>query len=166
MISRVCVICGKSFECYPSDNKVTCSKDCRRERQRKITSARPIQWGEAARARAAARGQTQNLKIGVEAVKKSPIAGRVATNKEAKIWILIDPSKNEIVIRNLLLWARENTELFGKPPGDKSAQQIAAGFKAIAQTMAGKRGAPGKPRGALTYFGWTLKHPPQTPPPD
>lgn len=164
MITRKCVVCGKPFECYPSDNTVTCSKDCRRERQRRITLGRHVQWGEAARARASARGQTENLKMGIEAVKKSPIAGRFETNKEAKIWILIDPSGNEIIVRNLLLWAREHTELFDKPPGDKSAAQIASGFKAIAQTLDGKRGAPGKPRGALSYFGWTLKGPSEKPP--
>lgn len=164
MISRKCVICGKPFDCYPSDNRVTCSKDCRRERQRQIARQRPAQWGQEARSRASARGQTENLKLGTEASKKSPKSGRFETNQEAKVWTLIDPAGNEIVVRNLLLWARGNTDRFGKPPGDKSAKQIAAGIKAIAQTLAGKRGVPGKPRGALTYFGWTLKKLPEEPP--
>lgn len=164
MITRKCVVCGKPFDCYPSDNRVTCSKDCRRERQRRVVKARPIKWGEEAKARASGRGQTANLKLGVSAAQQSPIAGRFETNQEAKIWTLVDPTGNEIVVRNLLLWARENTERFKKPPGDKSARQIASGFKAIAQTLAGKRGAPGKPRGALTYFGWSLKKLPEEPP--
>ena len=67
------------------------------------------------------------------------------------------------MVRNLLLWARGNTERFHKPLGDKSAKQILAGFEAIAQTMRGKRGAPGKPGGAMTYFGWTLKCIPEEP---
>lgn len=107
MITRKCVICGKEFVCYPSDNKITCSKDCRRERQRRVTTAHPVQWGADARARASARGQTPNLKLGVTAAQQSPIAGRFETNREAKIWTLIDPSGNEIVVRNLILWARE-----------------------------------------------------------
>lgn len=164
MITRKCIICGKPFDCYPSDNRVTCSKDCRRERQRRITTSRPVQWSAEARARASARGETANLKLGTAAAKKSPIAGRFETNQEAKIWTLIDPAGNEIVVRNLLLWARNNTDLFGKPPGDHSAAQIASGFKAIARTLEGKRGAPGKQRGALTYFGWTLKNIPEDPP--
>lgn len=164
MITRTCVICGKPFECYPSDNRVTCSKDCRRERQRRIVRQRPVQWGPDARARASARGQTDNLKKGLAAAQASPKAGRFETNQEAKIWTLVDPAGNEIVVRNLLLWARENTERFHKPPGDKSAIQISSGFKAIAQTMRGKRGAPGKPSGAMTYFGWTLKCIPEEPP--
>lgn len=163
MITRTCVICGKPFECYPSDNKVTCSKDCRRERQRRIVSARPVRWSSEAKAKAAARGQTDNLKRGPAAAQKSPIAGRYETNQEAKIWTLVDPTGQEITVRNLLLWARENTEIFGKPSGDRSASQIASGFRAIAQTLVGKRGVPGKPRGAMTYYGWTLKKPPEEP---
>lgn len=164
MITRTCVICGKPFDCYPSDNRVTCSKDCRRERQRRVVLKHPVQWGPEARARASARGYTGNLKMGLAAVKASPKAGRFETNQEAKIWTLIDPVGGEIKVRNLLLWARKNTERFGKPPGDRSAKQIADGFKAIAQTMRGKRGASGKPRGAMTYFGWTLKCVPEEPP--
>lgn len=49
MITRNCVVCGKSFECYPSDKQVTCSKDCRRERQRRIQTGKSIKWSEAAR---------------------------------------------------------------------------------------------------------------------
>lgn len=164
MISRKCVICGKPFDCYPSDNRVTCSKDCWRERQRRIVTARPVQWGSGARAKASARGQTENLKLGSAAAQASPKSGRFETNQGAKIWTLVDPAGNEIVVRNLLMWARGHTELFGKPPGDKSAAQISSGLKAIAQTLAGKRGAPGQARAALTYLGWTLKKPPEEPP--
>ena len=164
MITRKCVICGKPFDCYPSDNRVTCSKDCRRERQRRIVKAHPVKWSKEAKARASGRGQTENLKLGVSSAQHSPVAGRFETNQEAKIWTLVDPAGNEIVARNLLLWARENTDRFQKPPGDKSARQIAAGFRAIAQTLAGNRGVPGKPRGALTYLGWSLKKLPEEPP--
>lgn len=164
MITRKCVICGKPFSCYPSDNRVTCSKDCRRERQRRITTAHPVKWGDEARRRASERGLTENLKLGSAAAQRSPISGRFETNQEAKIWTLVDPAGNEIIVRNLLMWARANLERFGKPPGDKSARQIASGFRAIALTLAGKRGVPGKPRGAMTYLGWTLKSLPEEPP--
>lgn len=165
MITRQCVICGKAFACYPSDNKVTCSNACRRERQRRITTASPVRWSAEARRRASQKGKTGNLLLGAEAAKRSPVAGRYETNQEAKVWTLVDPTGREIVVRNLLLWARDNTALFSKPPGDKSAQQIACGFRAIAQTLKGNRGAPGTRRGALTYFGWTLAGLPQEPPP-
>lgn len=157
MISRTCIICGKQFKCYPSDNTVTCSKDCRRERQRRIRTGRSNKWSAEARERASERGQTANLRMGVPAAQRSPVAGRFETNKAAKIWMLIDPSGDEHIVRNLRNWTREHTDLFDKPPSDKSADQISSGFQAIAQTLTGHRGAPGKPRGVMTYFGWTLK---------
>lgn len=95
MIERKCVICGKPFKCYPSDNKVTCSNACRRERQRRIAKEKPVQWSKAAKARASARGKTANLMLGTSAAQQSPIAGRFETNQEAKIWILIDPAGDE-----------------------------------------------------------------------
>ncbi len=163
MVTRKCVICGKPFEVYPSDNRVTCSHACRCERQRRAVKAHPVQWGDAARQRASARGQTANLKLGGAAAKASPVAGRFETNQEAKVWTLVTPDGQEITVRNLQLWAREHTDLFGKPPGDRSAAQISAGFRAIAQTLAGKRGGPGQPGPSMSYFGWTLKGLPQPP---
>lgn len=164
MITRKCVVCGKPFECYPSDNKVTCSKDCRKERQRRIQTGKAIKWSTSARKKLSDRGRTDNLRMGTAAAQQSPVAGRFETNQEAKIWILVDPSGQEYVVRNLRLWAREHTDLFGKPPGDRSADQITAGFRAIVQTMKGNRGAPGKRRGAMTYKAWTLKSLPEEPP--
>lgn len=159
MIQRKCVICGKPFNCYPSDNKVTCSNACRRERQRRIVKENPVKWGDTAKERLSKKGQTDNLRKGTEAAKRSPIAGRGETNREAKIWVLISPDGREITVRNLRHWARANTELFDKPPGDKSAYQICCGFSAIAQTLKGNRG----PNGPMTYFGWSLKDLPVTP---
>lgn len=162
MIQRKCVICGSLFSCYPSDNKVTCSNACCRERQRRLVKQKPVRWSDAAKARLSQKGQTDNLLKGAEAVKRSPIAGRGETNHEAKIWVLISPDGREITVRNLRHWARSNTELFGKPPGDKSAYQISCGFSAIAQTLKGNRG----PNGPMTYFGWSLKDLPVPPPPE
>lgn len=163
MVTRQCVICGKPFDCYPSANNVTCSRDCRRERQRRQLLKSPVVWSDEARRRQSARGQTPNLQQGTAAAQKSPLAGRYETHKDAKVWMLIDPDGNQIAVRNLLNWARDHTAEFGKPPGDRSAAQIAGGFRAIALTMAGKRGPGCKQRGATTYLGWTLKGPPQAP---
>lgn len=98
--------------------------------------------------------------MAVKAALESPLAGRFETNVSAKRWILISPGGETFVVRNLLKWARENTYRFGKEQSEKSAEQIAKGFGAIAQTMQGRRGVPGKQRGAMTYFGWSLQGPP------
>lgn len=160
---RICPICKKLFPAPPSSNAVTCSKKCSAQWKSIVHKNQSNKWSDESKAKLSARGQTENLKLGSAAARISPISGRFETNQEAKVWTLIDPTGREIVVRNLLLWARKNTALFGKEPGDKSAIQIASGFKAIAQTLTGKRGIPGKASGALTYFGWGLKKPPEEP---
>lgn len=161
---KVCPVCKKLFPDPPSNNRVTCSKSCSAKWRASLREGAPHPWSPDAKGRLSVKGQTDNLKLGTAAAKKSPVAGRFETNQEAKIWTLIDPSGRETTVKNLLLWAREHTELFDKPPGDKSALQIAHGFQAIAATLRGVRGAEGKPRGAMTYFGWTLKRLPEPPP--
>lgn len=156
---RVCPICHELFNAPPSSKKITCSTACSKQWKKITHTGVYNNWGEAARQKKRAEGQTDNLKLGVEAARKSPVAGRFETNQEAKIWHLITPLGEEIVVRNLALWARQNAELFGKESCDRSAQQIAAGFRAIALTMAGKRKHP-----SWTYYGWTLKTFPAYPP--
>lgn len=153
---RVCPVCHKLFPCPPSSNAVTCSKPCSAIWKSWTHKGLQNKWSDEARQRLSAKGRTENLKLGTAAAQQSPIAGRFETNQEAKVWVLIDPTGQEITVRNLNLWARENTDLFGKPEGDHSAQQIASGFRAIAQTLRGKRKTP-----VMTYFGWTLKCPPE-----
>lgn len=155
---KVCPVCGKLFPSPASAKTVTCSKECSSEWKQIIHERVSNKWNEESKRELSERGQTNNLLLGTEAAKKSSIAGRFETNQEAKIWTLVDPSGNETVVRNLSMWARENTERFGKPEGDKSARQIVHGFYAIAQTLKGKRKTP-----AMTYFGWTLKDVPKEP---
>lgn len=155
---KVCPVCRMLFPSPPSDPTVTCSKTCSAAWKSMTHRGVSPHWGDEARARKRAEGQTDNLKLGTAAAMASPIAGRFETNQEAKIWRLVTPTGEELVVRNLTMWARENAELFGKPPGDKSAVQIVHGFYAIAQTLRGKRKYP-----AMTYFGWTLKDVPEVP---
>lgn len=161
---RVCAICRKLFPAPPSATASTCSRRCYQAWCSRLHKGLPgRKWSESEKRRKAEQGRPEGLKLGTAAAQKSPLAGRFATNQEAKCWILIDPSGKEIPVRNLRMWAREHTELFGKPPGDKSANQIARGFMAIAQTLRGSRGTPGKQRGATSYLGWGLKQLPEYP---
>ena len=153
---KVCPVCRKLFPSPASEKTVTCSKECSAEWKRKTHDGVSNKWNEDSKDKKRKQGQTDNLKLGTPAAMASPIAGRFETNQEAKIWTLIDPLGNEILVRNLLMWSRENTEQFGKTEGDKSAKQIADGFRAIALTMRGKRKHP-----SMTYFGWTLKDAPK-----
>lgn len=168
---KVCPVCGRKFFCPPSDKTTTCSAECRAERARRAINNRFANgWnpdtshiGEYAKTHK--EEVLQHQKLAVEAAKKSPISGRFENNRNSKIWILVDPRGNEYKVRNLLLWARENAELFEKQKNnDKDARRISSGFKAIKRTMEGKRGSPGcNQRGSMHYFGWTLKELPSYP---
>lgn len=126
---KVCPVCHKLFASPKSDKTVTCSPECS-SKWRSITHQSVcVKWGEEARNRKRADGQTSNLMLGTAAAQQSPIAGRFETNQEAKVWVLVDPSGNEITVRNLLLWARSHAELFNKPPGDRSAAQISGDLR-------------------------------------
>ena len=153
---RVCPVCHKLFPSPPSSNAITCSAACSSVWKSLTHKGLRVNWSDESRQRLSAKGKTENLKLGTAAAQRAPIAGRFETNQNAKIWTLVDPCGNKITVRNLILWARENTDLFGKPEGDHSAHQIASGFQAIALTMCGKRKTP-----AMSYFGWTLKCPPE-----
>lgn len=169
---RKCVICGKPFRCSPSDNYVTCSKECQSVRAGRALRTR-VEQGDhiyswtperrtTARENPAVAAQRKAAQVlGTQAAQKSPVAGRFETNQNAKVWTLVSPEGKIYQVRNLLLWAREHTDLFDKPPGDRSAQQIRAGFAAIAQTMRGGRGPEKRQRGSMSYLGWTLKELPK-----
>ena len=166
---RICIICGKDFFAYPSDNTVTCSKACQKERMRRITIARwekhpmGVNWADEAKKQgwkdspAVQKAQAEFREKGIEAIKKDPRLGRFETNRMAKVWELIDPDGNKYIVRNLLKWCRENAELFGMPNNDdKAAFNIASGFRAISQTLRGVRKTP-----SMYYKGWTLAAPPR-----
>ena len=152
MITRKCVICGTEFVCYPSDKKVTCGRpECVLENRRRSHKGVSNRWNAESRRKKSAQGMTDNLRAGTPAAKKSPIAGRFETNYNAKLWRVQSPKGKTYEFTNLRLWAREHTALFGKPPGDRSAGQIAQGFYSayMAQRNVGEHHT-------LTYKNWKL----------
>lgn len=168
-ITKPCVICGKLFDSYRSDNRVTCSDACRRQRAAKSSQENPRKWGEEAKRR---RAEDADIKAqmdvlqprGVQAALAIPEGQRGPQNRESKIWILIDPSGNQVPCTNLLDWARNNYRLFEpqtpEDECDKAAQRISSGFRAIANSM---RGAPSCKRSVYHYKGWGLLSLPITP---
>jgi hypothetical protein len=145
---RQCVICGKGFKCSPSDKKATCGEPgCVRINKVRTHQGKRNAWNEESRQKISNKGQTANLKKGTPAAKKSPIAGSFETNQNAKEWVLVDPEGKEYKIRNLSLWAKNNSHLFDRTPA-----QIVAGFKQIKRYYEGKT-----KRTVTSYFGWTLK---------
>ena len=146
---RQCVVCGRDFKCSPSDNTVTCSKECSRLNKSITHKGKKNIWTEENRKKLREKGAFPNLGKGTEAAKKSPKAGRFETNVSAKIWKLTSPEGKIYICRNLKLWARGNCALFDCADTEQNVNKIAAGLKHA------KRGGEGKKTArCCTYKGW------------
>lgn len=146
---KICVVCGRPFDCPPSSKKITCSAECSRIRKSQSHAGKRNQWSDKSRDKLRARGQTENLKLGTDAAKKSPKSGRFETNINAKVWKLTSPEGKVYICKNLSLWCRDHCDLFGFDATEHNAIIIRTGL-----TNA-KRGAQGKPTAqACTYKGW------------
>lgn len=146
---KICVICGRPFGCPPSSKKITCSPECSRVRKMQAHTGKRNQWSVESRDKLRARGQTENLKLGTDAARKSPKSGRFETNVNAKIWKLTSPEGKIYICKNLALWCRDHCDLFGVDITEHNAQIIRTGL-----TNA-KRGAQGKLTAqTCTYKGW------------
>lgn len=168
-ITKTCVICGKPFDSYRSDNRVTCSDACRRVRAAKSSHDKPRKWGEAAKRR---RAEDPNIKArmdelqprALQAALAKPEGQRGPQNRGSKIWVLVDPSGNQVPCTNLLDWARNNYRLFEpqtpEEERDIAAKRIASGFKKIAACM---RGNPSCKGSVYHYKDWGLLSLPITP---
>ncbi|MGN0163602.1 MAG: hypothetical protein ACI4EA_08515, partial [Candidatus Ornithomonoglobus sp.] len=159
---KKCVICGAEFAAPPSSKKITCSRECNLIRRSQSHRGKSNVWSEAALQRATERAAAMTpeererrrdiQKTAVAAAAVNPLAGRYETNASAKQWHLIDPSGKDYYVRNLLLWARENCELFGFTPSDENAARIAAGFRTVKYCL--KKNSP--TARAKSYKGWTV----------
>lgn len=159
---KKCVVCGAEFTAPPSSKKITCSWECNLIRKSKSHIGKSNVWSEAALQRASERAATMTpeerqrrreiQKTAVAAAVVSPLAGRFESNASAKQWHLIDPNGRDYYIKNLLLWARENCELFGFTPSDENAAKVAAGFRTVKYCL--KKNSPNAR--AKNYKGWTV----------
>lgn len=150
-MTKICTVCGKLFNCPPSAKTVTCSPECSHKHRSSKHKGVKNQWSTEARSKVSAKGKTSNLQKGTPAAQKSLIAGRFTTNREAKHWYVKSPEGIAYEFTNLMLWARDHTDLFDKPPGDRSARQIAAGF------YTAKRAILGHGKGTtITYMDWQI----------
>jgi hypothetical protein len=148
---KICVICGESFQCSPSEKKVTCArKPCVSARRRQTHQGKPHPWGEAAKQRLSDLGKTPNLQLGTAAAKLSPIAGPFETNQEAKVWWLLGPGSQRYQVRNLRKFCRDHPYLFIPDPWGNAY----AGLRQVQAWLTGKT-----PRKVSQWKGWTLERP-------
>ncbi len=148
---KICVVCGKEFNCPPSDKTVTCGKKCSKIQKSKTHQEKRNLWSLESKEKLKAKGRTANLLRGTEAALRSPRSGRFETNVNAIDWHLIGPDGKHYYFHSLNHWLRENCrELFGCEPDSREWQNARSGLSGA------KRAALGKKYGSLTYKGWQV----------
>lgn len=150
---KICIICGKQFDCPPSESTVTCSKECNKEyaKQRRIGKKHT----EETRKKIAEANKNRDLSAfqekGTEAAKFSQKSGRFVTNVHAIDWHLISPEGKHYYFHSLQLWLRENgKELFGCEPDSREYNNVRSGLTGA------KRFLLGKNYPCCTYKGWQV----------
>nr|DAG67520.1 MAG TPA: adenylate kinase [Caudoviricetes sp.] len=160
-IQKICTICGKPFKVFPSAEKQECcSKKCGAALRARRGLAGGSKWSEKAKSRRASDSSIRNQmakiqQAGTSAALQLAAGQRGPQNREALVWILIDPMGNYHKAVGLNDWARKNRLLFFEEnvPEETAAMRIGCGFGAIASTMRGKRK---NSRPVMTYKGWRL----------
>lgn len=150
---KICVVCGKTFECPPSDKTVTCSNECRRinARNRRIGKKLPGETRKKMSASAQGRDMTDLQAAGTAAAQISPKSGRFKTNVNAVDWHLISPEGKHYYFHSLNFWLRENgLDLFGCEPDSREFNNVRSGLSNA------KRAALGKKYPCCTYKGWKV----------
>lgn len=148
---KICVICGKSFDCSPSSKKITCSKECSAIQKQKSHIGKKNKWSPEKKKRLSEKGRTENLLKGSAAALKSPKSGRFETNVNAKEWHLVSPEGKHYYFRSLNNWLRENgKELFGCEPDSREFLNVRSGLSGA------KRAMQGGTYGCCTYKGWKV----------
>ena len=149
--TKICVVCGKTFPCFPSDKTVTCGKECSKIHRSRTHMGLSNAWSEESRTKKAAQGKTANLALGTPAAQKSPKSGKFLTNINAKDWHLISPDGKEYKFHCLNYCLRENCEkVFGCAPDSKEFKNVSTGLAGAKRAMLGKNYR------CCTYKGWKV----------
>ncbi|KFI93214.1 hypothetical protein BISA_1380 [Bifidobacterium saguini DSM 23967] len=152
MSEQTCVICGGRID---KPGRKTCGRECYRILRAQVNK-KTNHKGQKHSAEARARN-LQRLRAAAEknrqAIMADPASQRGPQHREAEDWILITPEGDRIHVHNLLDWARENADLFGKRPGDDhDAQVIGSGFGNVKRSLLGSKKPP-----VRSYKGWSLE---------
>lgn len=154
---KICVECGRPFECPPSEGTVTCSPECRRIHAKKRQTG--VKRSEETRAKisnaAKERDMTDLQAIGTEAAKASPKSGRFETNINAKDWHLVSPEGRHYRFHSLNFWLREHCrEFFGCEPDSRGYANARSGLCNAKRAALGKISDGQRP--CCTYKGWQV----------
>jgi len=155
---KKCVICGKEFECSPSRNIVTCSRECRLLHLSQIHKGSKKSDDCRRRMSETRKANPKNQEIqkkATEAAKRSKKSGRFETNKAAIDWHLISPEGKHFYIHSLTFWLRENGyKYFGVEPDTKQFYNVIAGLSRVKRSALGKLKNGQRP--GFSYKGWKV----------
>lgn len=155
---KTCVVCGRSFECRPSRNIVTCSQECRSEyNRRNHTGLRHSQEAKEkmSKSRKALRNCKDLQENATRAAQKSPKSGKFVENVHAKDWHLVSPEGRHYYFHSLRNWLRENGMCFlGVSEGTKEFDAAISGISRAKRSAMGT--VPPEQRPCCTYKGWRV----------
>lgn len=155
---KICVICGKSFECPPSRNIVTCSPECRVEYSRRNHTGFKYSEESKAKIRKARLEHERNKEMQAAATKaaqQSPKAGKFIENVHAIDWHLVSPDGVHYQFHSLRNWLRENgKKFFDVDPDTKQFDNVISGLSRVKKSVMGTL-PPGQ-RPGYRHKGWTV----------
>lgn len=162
--TRICAICGKEFECEPSNPKQSCSRKCGAQLRKRNGKSLPKGTRPSEKAFEAQNNSPIVQQHRLEWGKTAHILSHAVPegqcgpqNRTAKKWVLIDPIGSRYEVVSLKDWARRNCRKFFDEdvPEDIAARRVRGGFTAIASSL---RGVPSRrSRPTYTYKGWRLE---------
>lgn len=155
---KICVICGKEFDCRPSRNKVTCSQECKLKylsQNHKGIAYTPEARAKMSKSRLEHERCKEMQELATEAAKASPSSGRFETNIHAIDWHLVSPGGEHYYFHSLNFWLRENCEkLFGFEPDSREFYNAISGLGRVKRSVMGR--LPEGQRPGYSYKGWRV----------
>lgn len=151
---KTCIICGKLFYSSPSQKKVTCSVECRKQHAKNRVTGKKLSEETKKKISEKAKGRdtSESRQKATQGAMKSPKSGRFITNINAKDWHLISPEGKHYYFHSLNFWLRENCrELFGCEPDSREFINVRAGLSGAKRATMGKSSYR-----CTTYKGWRV----------
>lgn len=156
MSKCICNHCGKEFIGPRGQNKHRLCPECFPDWQRQQKTNIVTKWNLESLKQATGRN-AEYLRSIHESAKaaqsKSPLNGPLETNLHAKIWYLRTPTGQELIVRNLAKFLRENPDSF---PSMRCARNA---FMRMSRTIQGTEHR----RPTHQYLGWSMTIAPDIP---
>ena len=155
---KICIICGRSFDCPPSRNIVTCSPECRAEHNRQNHTGlkhSKESRDKMSKTRLANPRYKEIQEAATKAAQNSQKAGRFEQNVHAIDWHLVSPDGVHYQFHSLRNWLRQyGKQLFNVDQDTRQFNNVIYGLSRVKKSMLGTL-PPGQ-RPGYTYKGWQV----------